>query len=384
MSNLPEEMITNILSRLPVKPLLQFKSVCKSWYSLINDPIFIKMHLKHATRNNNLNAMYFDASNIYTTDYDTLLTEAIEVNFPFKSSKTVVDYYGSCNGLVCLDVNSNIVIWNPSTKEFKKLPLSCEVFSKRAKGSVATLLSGFGYDPNLDDYKVVKAMQYSNGNDFVGSEFEVYSLEKDSWRKVDGAPYYICGGNSLFGFENPHWLAMTGRWTFESKCIVYFDLVEEKFYEIQHPDCVNNLMKVGLLGGSLYILDDNETWSDIWVMKDYGVKGLWNKLFTISHTCQYFRILRFSENGKVLFGPINQDLVLYDPELEKAKYLEVHGISKMCCAEVYVGSLVSLKTGTYVGQEQAKRDSIRTTGLKRRFDAEGAEQAEYMGAAEQK
>ncbi|KAF9602724.1 hypothetical protein IFM89_030612 [Coptis chinensis] len=316
MSNLPEEMITNILSRLPVKPLLQFKSVY----------------------------------------YDTLLTEAIEVNFPFKSSKTVVDYYGSCNGLVCLDVNSNIVIWNPSTKEFKKLPLSCEVFSKRAKGSVATLLSGFGYDPNLDDYKVVKAMQYSNGNDFVGSEFEVYSLEKDSWRKVDGAPYYICGGNSLFGFENPHWLAMTGRWTFESKCIVYFDLVEEKFYEIQHPDCVNNLMKVGLLGGSLYILDDNETWSDIWVMKDYGVKGLWNKLI----------------------------LFLCDPELEKAKYLEVHGISKMCCAEVYVGSLVSLKTGTYVGQEQAKRDSIRTTGLKRRFDAKGVEQAEYIGEADEK
>ncbi|CAI9784455.1 unnamed protein product [Fraxinus pennsylvanica] len=45
---LPEEITIEILSRLPVKSLLRFKCVCKTWFSIIQDPKFIDMHMYRA------------------------------------------------------------------------------------------------------------------------------------------------------------------------------------------------------------------------------------------------------------------------------------------------------------------------------------------------
>ena len=42
---LPVELVVEILSRLPVKSLLLFKSVCKSWKTLISDPKFAQTHI---------------------------------------------------------------------------------------------------------------------------------------------------------------------------------------------------------------------------------------------------------------------------------------------------------------------------------------------------
>ena len=43
---LPQEIIIEILLRLPVKSLPSFKFVCKSWLSLISNPHFAKWHFE--------------------------------------------------------------------------------------------------------------------------------------------------------------------------------------------------------------------------------------------------------------------------------------------------------------------------------------------------
>ena len=45
---LPYEIVVDVLSRLPVKSLMRFQCVCKSFKSLITDPSFAKKHL-HAS-----------------------------------------------------------------------------------------------------------------------------------------------------------------------------------------------------------------------------------------------------------------------------------------------------------------------------------------------
>ena len=48
----PYDVVIDILSRLPVKSLIRFRRVSKSWYSVITDPFFIN---KHFNLNLNLN-----------------------------------------------------------------------------------------------------------------------------------------------------------------------------------------------------------------------------------------------------------------------------------------------------------------------------------------
>ncbi|KAH0749343.1 hypothetical protein KY290_028575 [Solanum tuberosum] len=42
--NLPKDAMELILVGLPVRSLLRFKCVAKSWYNFIKSPNFIKMH----------------------------------------------------------------------------------------------------------------------------------------------------------------------------------------------------------------------------------------------------------------------------------------------------------------------------------------------------
>ncbi|KAL6195201.1 hypothetical protein ACLB2K_030821 [Fragaria x ananassa] len=50
---LPQEVITNILLRLPIKSLVISTSVCKSWMSTIKDSSFIGAHLSRTIDFNN-------------------------------------------------------------------------------------------------------------------------------------------------------------------------------------------------------------------------------------------------------------------------------------------------------------------------------------------
>ncbi|KAM0041693.1 putative F-box domain-containing protein [Helianthus debilis subsp. tardiflorus] len=46
----PEEIIEEIFSRLPVKSILRFRSLSKSWLSIISGPLFTKLQINRATR----------------------------------------------------------------------------------------------------------------------------------------------------------------------------------------------------------------------------------------------------------------------------------------------------------------------------------------------
>ncbi|CAN4092888.1 unnamed protein product [Withania somnifera] len=168
---LPPELVTEILLRIPVKPLLKFKSVSKSWLALISSPDFINSHLRLSSNNkdNKYHRLILQTAN-HPHDpkvcslgplLNESVTEAFDVHYPMGNEVLTV---GSVNGLICLDLfEKGLIIWNPSIKNYKKLADSRTELKKNEYYKY-----GFGYDELHDDYKVVDIFFTNNGEALIG------------------------------------------------------------------------------------------------------------------------------------------------------------------------------------------------------------------------
>ncbi|KAL3567325.1 hypothetical protein D5086_029976 [Populus alba] len=83
---LPEDLITEILSWLPVKALLQFKCVCRSWYAIITSQAFIAKHL------NNYYDNYDDSDTFFAQYFVTKLGELALYEFLVDETSTILSY----------------------------------------------------------------------------------------------------------------------------------------------------------------------------------------------------------------------------------------------------------------------------------------------------
>ena len=89
---LPLELIREILLRLPVRSVLRFKCVCKSWLSLISDPQFAISHYDLAAAPSHRLLLrtyrfYVESNDEFETDLQIMIQNS-------KQSKTIVNPKG--------------------------------------------------------------------------------------------------------------------------------------------------------------------------------------------------------------------------------------------------------------------------------------------------
>ncbi|KAI3971283.1 hypothetical protein MKW92_042233 [Papaver armeniacum] len=361
MANFPEEIIVNILSRLPVKSVSRFKCVSKGWCKLIRNPKFIKTHLKHATDSNQIALMLRDCY-LYSMDFDSsssfLLNDATEVSYPFKTPSWGVELFGTSNGLVCISPDEDVFcIFNPCTGEYNKLPTTEITFPEKFT-FVHKMSYGFGYDSRIDDYKMIRVVNFADEDD--SCEVRVYTLGNDSWKSLGFIPYHLSYGRApgMLANEAIHWIANPIE--SDRKVILAFDISSETFQEVPQPESLSEKFHVSVCSfeGLLCLMANNfQVHMDIWVMKEYGTRDSWTKLFTILQptdirSFEYARPLKLFKNGEVLLEKDSQKMGIYDQKHLRVRSHAVRGISRWSETEIYVKSLVSVNSGTYVGQEQ--------------------------------
>jgi hypothetical protein len=156
LPTLPFDLVLEIFYRLPVTPLVQFKTVCKSWKSLISHPKFAKNHLRVSTTRHHLFFPHLSKhdytfktcpiSTLFTTKLTPTATATQQLDYPLSHQSGVHfdQIHGSCHGILCIELHlSFVVLWNPSIRKFAKLP------SLEIPGS-NTIYTGFGYDHSTD------------------------------------------------------------------------------------------------------------------------------------------------------------------------------------------------------------------------------------------
>ncbi|KAM7462426.1 hypothetical protein LguiA_030547 [Lonicera macranthoides] len=314
--NFSDDILLTIFLKLPVKSVICCRCVCKSWRQLLCDPHFIKIHINRTNQDQQSHEKLFlmsSTNSFYSIDLDTSNAKAVPRNFPLKSALHT-EIKGSCNGLFCLSVPGRwqrstytyskikIVLWNPSTGDYKKLPAVEPSVQKYH-------IVGFGYDSSLDDYKMVRICR----NDSEDRVY-MYSLKANSWKIIGKLPDHtkilnpLEPGLCLNGYI--YWMG--------NHNIVCFDLKNDTFREVQwlhemnHYWCYNRGLSV--IGGYLclyYIGEKGEL--VVWELKeDHDNKDKWVKLMTIpSKTCAQIiflatykpiQLVCFLENGKVLLS----------------------------------------------------------------------------------
>ncbi|KNA21365.1 hypothetical protein SOVF_043830 [Spinacia oleracea] len=382
MAILPTEIITEILSRLPVKSLLVLIFVCKSWYSLIKSPNFVKLHLNQTLISNSDRYLLLSYSSVNSSDEENLHNHLdfsdIDLNHnhlvfwdldhPLKHHE--VNLIGSCNGVVCISDKSNtdFFLFNPLTKSQRKLPPN-NIGPNPLNNE--TLVFGFGYDSENDDYKVLRLVQNCYYTEINYSKAEVYSLRNNSWKCVEGIPYFLlflCR-NGIFVKEGIHYIVVTKELQMTCKLIACFDFKTETYSLMECPDYEDKLgacLDMGELDGCLCLLvmyrtilpvdppeipddriDFRMSRADLWVMKKYGKKESWVRLFSIRQPqsigmyLQIRTIVYSKDRGRILLEVDRLGLGWYD--LETQSFNMFRGLREATISSgVFVGSLVSL------------------------------------------
>ncbi|XP_059277731.1 F-box protein At5g62510-like [Lycium ferocissimum] len=125
----PEEIIMDILIRLPVRALLRFRCVSKFWKTLISTTEFKMKHLNHAKNNQNSQKYLIsrrcpkDNSMLYYSS-SLSLVQPVEDALGFPSNHRPCQYLilCCCDSLALLWVQGKHLLWNPSTNESVVLP----------------------------------------------------------------------------------------------------------------------------------------------------------------------------------------------------------------------------------------------------------------------
>lgn len=270
---LPEDVLMKILSRLDVKDLIRFKSVCKTWFRLISSQYFIQLHLKKSS---------FRIIRL-THFYDHRLR---------------VEFSGSCDGLVCLyDAQYEMIhIWNPAMHIVKCIPI------KRPPHDVICYWFGRIGDED-DEYELI-----------LGTTSHMHLIrlyiDNDSWKSTQVRKNYFYSrkiGTLFNGII--HWHAFERSWDFTYvPTIVSYDSRNDAIGEISPPETINRHFIVGEVYGYLSIMSVNfETMEfEIWAMKEYGVKESWTKLMSLRSDYVFHHRVK------------SQELILDDPAKVKS------------------------------------------------------------------
>ncbi|XVF12668.1 hypothetical protein REPUB_Repub08aG0138800 [Reevesia pubescens] len=370
--SLPQDTITDILSRLPVKSLTRFKSVSKNWARLTSSPAFLSAHLRRSSPDPSLLIRRYHTQSGW--DFGIWLITNPTQNYRIaqlfdipvlESLPLFPKIVGSVDGLVCLDVSpcygSDFVLWNPGTKQFKRLPFP--LITSTRSNPIWLVFLGFGFDSFNNDYKLVRIVSFRSNDALPIMRVEVYSWKDGVWKEIEESfdLAVLCGGQDGVVVDGSlNWVAIGLQRFADRKVVISFDMGRGVFKTIPLPAVtrlgnVKVMSYMGLLAIAVYPLvsapnGNNMNRFEFWVLSDCddGMKN-WTNMVVLPNFSKSFVPMGTWKDRDLVIKHVGDgdrenhpSLLLFDPVDEGTKRLPVDCVDFCLQGYSYVESLVSV------------------------------------------
>lgn len=304
----PDEVVVQILARLPIKSLYRTKCVSKTWYNLISAKYFTKIYNEVSVRNPMVLVEITDPTS--ESRPSLILVDNLRgvSEFSLDFIKDRVKVRASCNGLLCCSSIRDKGVYyvcNPMTKEYRLLPKTRERPLTRFYPDGEATLVGLACNILTLKYNVVLAGYHRSFGHRPERTFicMVFDSETSKWRKFvtlqDDHFTHMNRNQVVFTNGALHWL------TASCSCLLVLDLFSETWRKIQLPSLVvcgsGNRIYLLESDGKLSVVQISDVWMSIWVMEDYEreewslvdrvslrcIRGMVPGVFPISQTDEY-------------------------------------------------------------------------------------------------
>ncbi|KAM7485685.1 hypothetical protein LguiA_001694 [Lonicera macranthoides] len=341
-SELPDEIIDEILSRLPVQSLLRFKCVCKRWLSTISDPNFHqKTEIESILVVESLKTL---AASLISIDANKFVTKSFSVpcnereNYYYEN----IIVSNSCNGLVIIGIRESFFLFNPSTRHFAKvLVLNCSCQSN-------VVMAGLCYDTYTNGYKaVIRFMhRFEHGRVVV-----VASLKTKRCVRIN-FPFDVTStkaGPVVNGMM--HWTVNDSVNNRQSKKIIYFDPSRNLFEEFPSPPSQfggkKAIFHLGVSGGYLCMVRLCRFNIEVLIMKKYGIRESWTSLTTMPLPSHPFLPFIFTNNGDIMIvQKKNKSQLLADnPEKKTTRIFDLPNVENLLLDGVSIVQNIAWPSG---------------------------------------
>ncbi|GJY86143.1 F-box domain containing protein [Tanacetum coccineum] len=236
---LPIEIQIKIMNKLPVKSLLQFRTVSKLWKSSIDDSNFILSYGIRKSVNTSFLVSYYIGFQTYIG--------SVNYNFNFTPLNTnlilsLLSPVATCDGVWCFSYGDNMmaVLWNPSI--MKSFRVFIPYFMSEQESE--RILIGFGVRPDSLDPTIVKISYPYSG---LGSWFVSVYISTDRWIRLQNFPSAALrikhAGQAVIG-NFIYWVASDRFGLHDdgvmhtSYVLISFDMVTHQFQTIVIPETV--------------------------------------------------------------------------------------------------------------------------------------------------
>ncbi|XP_011628631.2 F-box protein At5g49610 [Amborella trichopoda] len=267
--SLPDDIVIEILAKIPMKSICRFQAVSKSWESLLSSHHFAVVHSISTSQYFSLFLKYkIDGTHVFYADAHNNTSPSAYRKTEFQQEN--VKWVACSNGLVCCLMESKmgyyLAIGNPLIQS-ELIPLTMLEFQLHDYG--------FYFDPINQNFKIlVNADAYIDPSTNESIAFLIFDSSVEEWRlprnlpqiQIDALWMVVSVGSCCYGFSSKEP---------DEEILMAFDMEKEEWEIIHTPVTIRNncSYKIQERDNELCLIQVTkhlgaEVQADIWVLHD--------------------------------------------------------------------------------------------------------------------